>query len=266
VIIPNSISSLNANAVFTYCTRLTSIINMNTIPQAITTLGNSATFYDVPNNVNVYVPCSSLSAYQNSSWGNKFNNIKGFSSDTIISAHINIGNTYTLNGFNVDSTGLYINAIQNSFGCYDLKILNLHVDMNRILNVTICEGDCFTINGVSYNQPGNYIIDSFTINNNICKTILNLSINSSINEVNNDNISVLVYPNPTNNKATLDIEGLNEKATLFIYDLQGREMMRKELNVGEKDIELNVKGFSKGVYNVRIVNNKDNITKKLIIQ
>ena len=43
-------------------------------------------------------------------------------------------------------------------------------------------------------------------------------------------------------------------------------MMRKELNVGEKDIELNVKDFSKGVYNVRIVNNKDNTTKKLIIQ
>jgi hypothetical protein len=43
-------------------------------------------------------------------------------------------------------------------------------------------------------------------------------------------------------------------------------MMKKEINVGEKAIELNVKDFSKGIYNVRIVNNKDNITKKLIIQ
>ena len=59
---------------------------------------------------------------------------------------------------------------------------------------------------------------------------------------------------------------MNEKATLFIYDLQGREIIRKDVNVGAKTVELDVKSFSKGVYTVRIVNNKDNITKKLIIQ
>jgi uncharacterized protein (DUF2141 family) len=59
---------------------------------------------------------------------------------------------------------------------------------------------------------------------------------------------------------------LNEKAEVFIYDLQGRELLRKEISAGEKSIELNVKDFSKGIYNVRIINDNNNITKKLIIQ
>jgi hypothetical protein len=87
-----------------------------------------------------------------------------------------------------------------------------------------------------------------------------------LNDVNNDNISVSLYPNPTSNKATLSIKGLNEKAEVFIYDIQGRELLRKEISAGEKTIELNVKDFSKGVYNVRIINSNNNITKKLIIQ
>jgi hypothetical protein len=82
----------------------------------------------------------------------------------------------------------------------------------------------------------------------------------------NNNLSVLLYPNPAKNKVTLDINGNKEKAEIFIYDLQGRVIKKMLLSQGQEEINFDVSNFSKGVYNVRIVSSDNNITKKLIIQ
>ncbi len=91
-IIPNSVSSIGYYA-FLYCTNLISII----IPDSVTTIGDYAfngcsgltsmtvlaetppalgsdAFYDVNTSIPVYVPCSSLSAYQSAVGWNEFTN------------------------------------------------------------------------------------------------------------------------------------------------------------------------------------------------
>ena len=126
VTIPNSVTSIG-DAAFWDCTGLTSIICNATTPPAI----DNSSFHNVVDTIPVYVPCSSVSDYQSSDWGSKFSNIKGFLSDTIITAHINHG-SYTLNGFNVASTGVYLNATENTDACYDLKVLYLTVGSRKM--------------------------------------------------------------------------------------------------------------------------------------
>ncbi|MFA6367093.1 MAG: T9SS type A sorting domain-containing protein, partial [Bacteroidales bacterium] len=79
-------------------------------------------------------------------------------------------------------------------------------------------------------------------------------------------ISATLYPNPTDNKAILEIEGLTNQYDVIVYDLHGRTIKSYRLNLGEKKLEIDVKGFANGVYNIKIVNDKNSITKKLIVR
>ncbi|MDD2488769.1 MAG: T9SS type A sorting domain-containing protein, partial [Bacteroidales bacterium] len=89
---------------------------------------------------------------------------------------------------------------------------------------------------------------------------------SGLNDIKNNKISATLYPNPTDNKAILEIEGLTNQYDVIVYDLHGRTIKSYRLNLGEKKLEIDVKGFANGVYNIKIVNDKNSITKKLIVR
>ncbi len=73
ITIPNSVTSIERDA-FRYCTGLTYIrVEAQTPPQCN---GNgNYTFYNVPKNIPVYVPCGTKDAYQNSAGWSSFTNI-----------------------------------------------------------------------------------------------------------------------------------------------------------------------------------------------
>ncbi|MBP1629108.1 MAG: hypothetical protein H6Q15_1, partial [Bacteroidetes bacterium] len=75
-----------------------------------------------------------------------------------------------------------------------------------------------------------------------------------------------IYPNPTSDKAVLEFEGLNDDANVSVVDLLGRVIKEYKINKQDSNIEIDVKGFAKGVYNVILRNDKMNITKKLIVR
>ena len=81
-----------------------------------------------------------------------------------------------------------------------------------------------------------------------------------------DNIRTKLYPNPTEGKAKLDVEGLNTEADVLVYDMVGRVVQRHSLNKGKNDLEIDLSGYAKGVYSVRIVNDSVNQTLKLIVR
>ena len=87
--------------------------------------------------------------------------------------------------------------------------------------------------------------------------------------MNSDNqFSAFIYPNPATNRATLKVDGLKDKAQVEVYDIQGRQITSQTLNAGQGELNINVAGWAKGVYNVRIATEKgsSSISKKLIVQ
>jgi len=79
-------------------------------------------------------------------------------------------------------------------------------------------------------------------------------------------VSTKLYPNPTSNKAILEVEGLKSDADVIVSDLLGRVIKSYKINPTNNELEIDVNGFAKGVYNIRIMNDNINQTKKLIVQ
>ena len=75
-----------------------------------------------------------------------------------------------------------------------------------------------------------------------------------------------LYPNPTSSKAILEVEGLKSEADVLVLDLLGRVIKSYKINPTNNELEIDVNGFAKGVYNIRIMNDSINQTKKLIVQ
>ena len=83
----------------------------------------------------------------------------------------------------------------------------------------------------------------------------------SVNNFESDE-SVLIYPNPTNN--TFNISQLNMNFNILeIYSLSGTLIFKSELSLTSESI--NLKGYSKGMYVVKLSNGKKSIFKKIVL-
>ena len=69
------------------------------------------------------------------------------------------GSTYDWNGRQLDETGYYIDTFVSSAGCDSIVAIDLFVATNyeSDLDITICEGDSFLLNGVYYKEEGIYM-------------------------------------------------------------------------------------------------------------
>jgi len=215
-------------------------------------------------------------------------------SNTIF-AQICQGEVYSENGFNADSTGVYSLNFQSINGCDSIIYLNLIVNeiatptnltLNNIANyielswegvgenyVIYRNNDSLSMTSIRIYQDSNVVegvnycykikaIDEnceSVFSNQECQTFL------SLNTISTNSFNAYLYPNPTDNKTTLRVEGLIENALVKIYDLTGRLIRNLELNANDKELEIEVQNLSKGVYNIRICNSTINITKKLIV-
>ncbi|MDD4704011.1 MAG: T9SS type A sorting domain-containing protein, partial [Bacteroidales bacterium] len=209
------------------------------------------------------------------------------------------GNLYTDYGFSfiADTTGRYTQNLQTINGCDSIIALNLTVKPTPI----VPEGFIVQVrtnfielnwqdNGSSYviyrnndsittttmpiyldydvinEQPYCYKVKSINgdceseFSNIVCKTFLGME------SVNPTNISTKLYPNPTEGKAKLEVEGLNSDADVLVYDMIGRVIQTHKINKGKKELEIDLSGYAKGVYSIRIMNDNINQTKKLIVQ
>jgi hypothetical protein len=87
-----------------------------------------------------------------------------------------------------------------------------------------------------------------------------------LENIDNINIQTKLYPNPTNSKSYLEIEGLTSDADVLVYDMVRRLIQKHKVNQSTKHLELDMRGNEKGIYFVRIVNDSIKHTKKLIVQ
>ncbi|MBP1645780.1 MAG: repeat-containing protein [Bacteroidetes bacterium] len=89
-----------------------------------------------------------------------------------------------------------------------------------------------------------------------------------LNEVNGNEMSIMMYPNPTSNQANLIVNGVNGDAKIIVSDMQGRILSTTNVKSSNGVIEhiIDVKDLAKGVYYVRIQNNQLSKTQKLIVK
>lgn len=71
-----------------------------------------------------------------------------------------------------------------------------------------------------------------------------------------------IYPNPFSNSLTLT--GLYNMKKLQIMDMNGREVLREEINSVQK--ELNMSGFDKGMYILTLISNDGTFTREKIVK
>ena len=57
-----------------------------------------------------------------------------------------------------------------------------------------------------------------------------------------------------------------EDAHIEIYDLNGRKLLEKQISAGTGEIEIDVSHLKSGVYFCKLITEKANATKKLMIQ
>ena len=276
VIIPESIT-LIGTCTFEYCTSLTSVI----IPNSVTSIGSHA-FYACPSLSSINIPSSVVligrNAFHNTSWfdaqpdgliyinnilysykgtmpentsiniqegtisisGNAFGGCNGLASITIPNS-VNYIDTYAFS----NCTGL------TSITCLAETPPNLGTDVFRYVDTTI---PLYVPNAsIPLYQAADQWQD-FNIQ------ALGLDIITSIN-----NVNVLIYPNPAQDKAKIRIDNLESKADIIVLDIMGKEVKREVIAKGSKEVELNISDFQKGVYNIRIENNDFKKVKKLVI-
>jgi hypothetical protein len=214
---------------------------------------------------------------------------------TTIDAIICSGDTYYLNGFNENSIGIYSRLVQTSNGCDSTVTLNLLVDtIQTPTNLTINSDT----NYLQLEWEGNgerYIIyrneDSIGITtqkiyidrnlvqginycykiraiNTTCESELSniecamlLNLNSEIDS----KISISLYPNPTEKETKLEIEGLTEDADVFVLDLNGRILNTYKYSLDQKQLIIDVSGFAKGVYSIKVNSSNFNTVKKIVV-
>ncbi len=183
---------------------------------------------------------------------------------TTLSAAICEGSTYTENGFNVSEAGTYTQNLQTINGCDSIVTLTLTVNptYNITIDASINEGETYEENGFSESEAGTYV---HTLQSEFgCDSVitLNLTVNSSLNDVVANAVEVSLYPNPARAYTMLKVEGLKEQTTVYLFDIQGRKLKDYVLNAAQQTLRIDVSDLPKGVYTIML----GNTTKKLIVE
>ena len=183
---------------------------------------------------------------------------------TTLSAAICEGTTYTENGFNVSEAGTYTQNLQTVNGCDSIVTLNLTINLtyNITIDASINEGETYEENGFSESEAGTYVHTLQAENGCDSVITLNLTVNSSLNDVVANAIEVSLYPNPARAYTMLKVEDLKEQTPVYLFDIQGRKLKEYIMNIGQETLQIDVSDLPKGVYTIMI----GNATKKLIVE
>ena len=183
---------------------------------------------------------------------------------TNLTAAICEGTTYTENGFNVSEAGTYTQNLQTINGCDSIVTLNLTVNptYNITIDASINEGETYEENGFSESEAGTYVHTLQAENGCDSVITLNLTVNSSLNDVVANAVEVSLYPNPANAYTMLKVEDLKEQTPVYLFDIQGRKLKDYVLNAAQQILRIDVSDLPKGVYTIML----GNTTKKLIVE
>jgi uncharacterized protein YceK len=177
--------------------------------------------------------------------------------NTELSANICEGQTYTENGFNVSEAGIYTQTLNSVNGCDSIVTLNLNVNptFDTTINATINAGETYAEFGFNESEAGTYVQNLQSINGCDSTITLVLSVNSSLLDIEETEISL--YPNPT--KSEITFSQAIEKVE--VIDLTGKAILTF---TNAKTI--NIESLPAGAYYLRLTNEEKTSLQKVIKQ
>ena len=123
------------------------------------------------------------------------------------------------------------------------------------------------LNNIQANQEGTYEVYYTNADNCVSTEYYYLKVNSSLRVDNfNDNVELLVYPNPISRVLIIESKDDLSKAKITVTDINGKQISRaSEVQIeSSKRILINSTNWSNGLYFVSIVNNNKEIIKKIL--
>lgn len=84
----------------------------------------------------------------------------------------------------------------------------------------------------------------------------------------NKSMDILIYPNPATDQIFINLEHLNpeEKLAMDIFNIQGVLIYHKDFPINVKPEKVDITGYAKGIYWIKIQTSKENIVKKIVVQ
>ncbi len=177
--------------------------------------------------------------------------------NTELSATICEGQVYTENNFNVSEAGVYTQTHTSVNGCDSIVTLTVSVNptFDTTINATINAGETYAEFGFNESEAGTYIQNLQTEFGCDSTITLVLSVNSSLLDIEETEISL--YPNPTKSKITFSqaIEKVE------VIDLTG-----KTIFTFSNAKTINIESLPSGAYYLRLTNDEKTIMRKVIKQ
>jgi hypothetical protein len=158
--------------------------------------------------------------------------------------------------------------VKNGFAAFDQYTRNLS---NKSENLVLVDAYGNMIDNVQYfdsapwptapDGNGSYLqLISTSLDNNLASSWEASTTSLAVNEVNNDNSMVMIFPNPTNHLLT--ISSMKNIDYIEILDVSGKQLIATEVNSNETSMDISI--LSSGIYFVKVYNEFGIKTEKLV--
>ena len=176
------------------------------------------------------------------------------------------GTTYTENGFIANKAGTYAHTLQTVNGCDSIVILTLTVNptYNITIDASINEGETYAENGFSESEAGTYV---HTLQSEFgCDSVitLNLTVNSSLNDVVANAVEIRLYPNPAKSFVNMELSGEASETMVQLFDIQGKILRTYTLKNGKKSLRMELDGLPAACYYLHVISDNRVVVKKII--
>ena len=167
------------------------------------------------------------------------------------------GSSLNFSGFNISEAGIYTQTHTSVNGCDSIVTLTVteYPIFDTTINATINPGETYAEFGFNESEAGTYVQNLQSINGCDSTITLVLSVNSSLLDIEETEISL--YPNPTKSKITFSqaIEKVE------VIDLTGKTILTF---TNAKTI--NIESLPNGAYYLRLTNEEKTSMQKVIKQ
>ena len=128
--------------------------------------------------------------------------------------------SYAWNNQNYFSSGIYVDTFPSVNGCDSIVTLDLTIHPIDAISLDSTVFDSFNWNGTVYSTSGTYT--QFFTSSFGCDSTVTINLTVQHNGLEENNLSLTLYPNPIAESKLISIEGISSPVHFEIRNLQGK--------------------------------------------